>query len=221
MLVSDIITRVRRSFGDNNSVEVTDSDIIRWINDGMREITYQLELLQVKATAATVAGTSNYDLPGDLLKLHSIKWQGSQLQFVSLEQAEQLIPYKDNTAQFPTGTPTHYWVWGQQLYLYPAPSSAGSADLEAYYNRYPVEIASPTDTPELPTIYHNRIVEYCMAQAYELDENVFVAELKRNELSNNIQQMKSLNEWEDQDAYPFITSSAEDAGYSYPVSGWF
>lgn len=213
MLASDIIARVRGSFGDTNSVELTDNTIIRWINDAMREIVSQSELLQVKSTTAPINSVNHYCLPPDMLKTHSIKFQGNTLEFVSLEQAEELFPNKDDSTNYPTGTPTHYWIWGGELYLYPAPSFTGTNEISCYYNRMPVEIALTTDTPEIPSIYHNRIVEYCLAQAYELDESVFISELKLNQFTSNLQNMKTLNEWEGQDAYPFITSTDEYGPY--------
>lgn len=213
MLVSDIISRVRGSFGDTNSVELTDATIIRWINDAMREIVYQSELLQIKATTAPINGVNHYALPTDMLKTHSVKYQGNTLEFVSLEQAEELFPNKDDPANLVIGVPTHYWIWGNEIYLYPAPSINGTNEIICYYNRMPVEVTLTTETPEIPSIYHNRITEYCLAQAYELDESVFISELKLNQFTSNLQNMKSLNEWEGQDAYPFITSTEEYGPY--------
>src|SRR4029077_14116720 len=114
-----------------------DTDFVTWVNEAMKEIVTQLNLLQVTATAATVAGTSQYSLPNDILRLVSVKWQGTSLRFISLQQAEESIPDKDNASNYPQGTPTMYWIWGGKMYLYPAPSSSGASDLVIYYNRMP------------------------------------------------------------------------------------
>jgi hypothetical protein len=50
MLVSEIATRVRRQFGDDVGILITDADIIRWVNDAQREIAVKANLLQVRAT---------------------------------------------------------------------------------------------------------------------------------------------------------------------------
>lgn len=217
MLVSDIISRVRRTIGDNNSVEVTDADIIRWINDGMREIILSSDLLQTKAYTSPLANVSHYQLPTDILKTHSLKYKGVSLEFVSLEQAEKLFPNKDDASNYPSGTPTHYWIWGGELYLYPAPEITGSNEIVLYYNRMPVEVTATSDTPEIPSTYHNRLVEYCMAQAYELDENLGGAAAKMQQFQGNLQSMRSLGEWENQDFYPFITDLADNSG-AYPYA---
>jgi len=216
MLVSDIIARVRRTIGDTNSVEVTDADIIRWINDGMREIVIASELLQTKSFTAPLANVSHYQLPTDILKTHSLKYKGVSLDFVSLEQAEKLFPNKDDASSYPSGTPTHYWIWGGELYLYPAPDFTGTNEIVLYYNRTPAEVAVSGDTPEIPSAYHNRLVEYCMAQAYELDENMASSSAKMQQFQGNLQNMRSLSEWENQDFYPFITDLQDSSIGYYP-----
>src|SRR5215212_5975441 len=73
MNVSDIKTRIKRTFGDESGVQVTDEDIVRWINDAQRAIVTQNEsLLEVTALASLVAGTQEYTLPADILILKAI-----------------------------------------------------------------------------------------------------------------------------------------------------
>jgi hypothetical protein len=80
----------------------------------------------------------------------------------------------------------------------------------------PVDVINPSDTPEIPSIYHNRILEYCMAQAYELDENMQNSSAKMQQFQGNLQQMKSLSEWENQDFYPYITDLQDSSAGYYP-----
>lgn len=208
MLASEIVTRIRRAFADNNSVEITDADVIRWINDGQKEIVGQLDLLQQKATTAPVANIGHYVQPSDLLKMHSIKYNGKTLEGISLQQAEELFPSKDDANNIDTGTPTHFWMWGGEVYFYPVPTN-GNDVIMCYYNRMPVEITDVTQTPEIPAIYHNRLVEYCMAQAYELDQDPASAQEKLAQFQNGVQSMRGLASWEEQDTYPFITDLAD------------
>src|SRR3954454_13475741 len=132
MNVQQIINRVRRTFGDDSAVQINDSDIIGWINESMKEIVIQVNLLQVIATAATVQSQSGYTMPTDILRLHSVKWQGNSLRYMSLEQAEESLPNKDDANNYPVGIPTHYWVWGSTITLYPAPAASGINDIKIY-----------------------------------------------------------------------------------------
>ena len=49
--IQDVANRVKRTFGDESGVQVTDDDIIRWVNDAQLEISRQNEdLLEAVGT---------------------------------------------------------------------------------------------------------------------------------------------------------------------------
>lgn len=213
MLVSDIITRVQRQFGDEAQSQITQADIIRWINDAMVEIAIQNDLLQVKGSMDSVANQAAYTLPNGVAKLQSVKYLGLPLRYISPEQADEMLLGKDQTqAQgYPVGTPIYYWIYANQINLMPMPDSAVVAALTIYYTRQPTLIANVNDDPELPDQYDNRIVEYCLAQAYEMDENFFISMMKKQSFDQGVTNLKQTG-WDNQDTYPYITSPSEDMG---------
>lgn len=219
--VQEILTRVQRSFGDEAQAQLTQADVIRWINDAQREIATNNNLLQVKASADTTASVNNYALPTGILRLHSVRWQGRVLQSLSLAQVDELTSTADQTVAqgYPVGIPMQYYIWANQLYLYPAPQTGAVGDLSIYYTRQPVAVANVSDIPELPDAYHNRIVEYCMARAYELDENFFIASLKDQSFNAGVEKMRQDESWKSQEAYPFITTPEDDV--TYQTGGWY
>ena len=210
MLVSEIATRVKRQFGDEAGAQITDQDIIRWCNDAQTDIAINNDLLQVSAYTATTAGTQKYTVPSNLLILRSVKWQGVKLQMVSMEEADALTLSTSPTS--PAGVPTTYWQFARQIYLWPVPAANGTSDLVLYYTRQPVVITATTDTPELPLQYHNRLVEYCIAQAAELDDNLQQYAMKMSQFKQNIDNLKDNATWEQHDVYPSITTSLRDYG---------
>lgn len=218
LTVQEIFTRVQRSFGDEAQAQITQADLVRWINDAMREIANNNNLLQVKATANTTNGVSAYALPVGIARLYSVKFRGLALEAISLAQADELIGSIDLTVAqgFPVGTPSHYWIWAGQINLYPAPDTTATTDLTLYYTRQATPVANLGDVPEVPEQYHNRIVEYCMARAYELDENFFIANMKDQSFQANVDKIRQDESWKNQELYPFITSPAEEVN-----SGWY
>lgn len=203
MLVSEIATRVRKQFGDEGAVLVTDADIIRWVNDAQLEIATKVDVLQGSATAATIANTADYTFPTTYLRIHSIKWNGRRLREINLQQAEELVPNKDDASTYPVGEPQYYWVWGNVFTLYPAPSASVAQGLRVFYIKQPTAVTAVGDTPELPVKYHPRIVEYCMAQAAELDENDNRYANKINQFNQNVQNEAGRDRTTQY--YPFIT----------------
>jgi hypothetical protein len=208
VLVSEIATRVKRQFGDEGGAQITDADIIRWVNDAQTEIAVANDLLQVSATTATVAGTQKYTIPSNLLILRAAKWKGLKLQAITMEEADATMIA--NTS--PAGDPTQFWQFARQVYLWPIPLANGSTDLTLYFTRQPVQVTVVGDTPELPVQYHPRIVEYCIAQAAELDDNLAQYQLKMAQFENGVTKLKDNADWDSQDTYPTISVSPRDYG---------
>lgn len=214
--VAEITTRVQRQFGDEANSQITQADIIRWINDAMREIVHRNKLLQVKATTDTLTGVRSYALPSDISKLYSIQYNGVQLTNLSMAEVDSLVGNKDITTQqgYPTGVPTHYYIWADQINLYPAPDRNMDEGLSAYYSRTATQVADGTDIPEVPDEYHNRILEYCLAQAYELDENFEQSAAKMAVFEQKVTAQNSIDE-QQQELYPFITTSEDEDCVNY------
>lgn len=214
MLVSEIATRVKRTFGDENGAQISSADIYRWINDAMRDIAINNNVLQVSATLATTANTPSLSIPAGILKMHSVRWLGIPLQGLSVQEADELIagPGYSAAQGYPVGTPTHYWLFAGKINLYPAPVADGTTDLVLYYTKVPTEVAADGDTPELPVQYHNRLVEYCVAMAQEIDGNLEAYQMKMSQFSSNVNDLKSVDDWRTQEFYPSITPSVADTG---------
>ena len=205
MLVSQIIGAVRTIISDKDSLQVSDAEMIVWINQAMREIAVDNDLLQKSATSATVVGTSNYALPADILRLHSIKYDNDKLAILSRKEAEETLDF-NNTGN---GTPSISYVWAGSLYLFPAPNAV--KNLLVDYIRTPVEVAVVGDTPELPPHYHNRLIDYCLSQAYlqDGDQNMYLTKL--NEFKTGVKEVKDEPEWQ-ADSYPSFAISDRDSG---------
>ena len=216
MKVSDIITRVQRTFGDEAGVQLTTEDIIRFINDGVREIIYKNEsLLQKTATANSVANQQDYSLPVDLLILRGISWKDSsetsyhKLKARSLNEFNEYIDGWDGT-DYGNGVPVTYMVFEDQITLFPTPSTSTAAAMKIYYQRSPTDVVASIDTPDIPSIYHEIIVKYCLQQAYEMDEDVEAVALKQKDIMESVNFLRGRSEWTPEETYPTITVRAED-----------
>lgn len=211
MNVGEIALRVKRQFGDEAGAQITDADIIRWANDAQREVAFSNNLLQTTATTAVVSGQDQYTLPPDMLTLRSVRYRGRQLTFMAQPEAAKLVGSDSVT----TGEPTHYSVFANKIDLYPTPTTADADDLQLYYTRQPAILTTTTDTPELPLQYHNRIVEYCIAQAYELDDNPESYQQKMRQFQEGVDRLKVNADWQEQAVYPSISVSPADYGDGY------
>lgn len=210
MLVSNIMTRVRNIAGDLNSLQFTDSMLLDWINDGIRECAISNKLLQKRATTTSIAGQGDYNLPSDILRLHSVKFNGSKLRVLTLEEFDS---YTGASTTGITGTPTACYVWAGSLTLYPAPDT-GNLDLVIDYIYSPevIEIGSvDTELTALPVMYHARLVDYCLAQVAQQDDDLPRYQAKMTEFQTGVRTIKDMPEAE-QDLYPTISIAPRDMG---------
>lgn len=202
MIVSDIQTRVKRQFGDESGVQITDADIIRWINDAQRDIAMKHNLLQTSGIANVVAGQADYSPPADLLSLHSVRYKGQRLIDLSMQETDL-----DHWADEPVdnGVPTRYTYYSGTITLYPTPTNAVTGGLRIIYTKQPTDVVLNADTIGLPAAYNNAIVNYCLTAAYELDENWQAAQFKSAEFNGDMGELKGKLEAQPEEFYPHIT----------------
>lgn len=216
MNVGDILIRVKRQFGDESGVQITNDDIYRWINDGQRQIVLQNEgLLEKRSTAASVDGQQEYDLPDDLLILRRIHFKASgeeshyRLKRFSIEELDEYVDGWDGTS-FGTAKPAVSAVYAGKLLLFPTPASSIVDGIKLYYNRKPMEVTAESDIPELPELYHEAIVKYCLQKAYEIDEDWEASNIKSTQMASDISLLRGRDDWKQQGTYPTITVLPED-----------
>lgn len=217
MLVSDVVVRVQRTFGDEASVQVTEEDIIRWVNDGQREIIMKTEdLLQSQGVTSTVNGQQDYTVPENMLILRSIHYKPIglssfiRLQSLSMAEFDDYIDGWDGTS-YSTSEPVVYCTYGGFIKFFPIPMIDGSDNLKIRYSRRPADVTLTSDTIDLPDEYFNSLVSYVLSQAFQLDEDwgssqnlaaQFEQDVRRNQQRHN-----SIS-WE---TYPTIGVRPEDA----------
>jgi hypothetical protein len=176
MIVQDVVTRVRRVFGDDAAVQVTDADIIRWINDAQIEIVkYNDAALQKTSFIDITAGQAQYTLPIDLLILRSLRYQyGGMLSFSSIryknmQEFDDSIDGWDGAA-YSQGKPIFFTMYEGKAILFPVPDGSAINGIKVLYNQKPTDVTLLADSMALPLIYHNTVFKYCMWQASLLDD---------------------------------------------------
>lgn len=208
MKLSDIITRVQRQFGDDVQAQITKEDIVRWVNDACIEIVTNNDTAEGKiANTDVLSGTSEYALPPDIIRIRSVRVNGYKMIASTYEQLCEIDPALETT----TGSPTHYWVYGGRLNLYPIPND-NLGKIGVLYVKTPdiLTVDMLSREPDVPVQYHPRVVEYCIAQAAELDDNIGHYQVKMQQFSQNIQDLRQNSEQpESQGVYSSITYVGE------------
>jgi hypothetical protein len=210
MLASDVITRVQRQFGDEASVQINEEDIIRYINDACREIALQNDLTQATGTMNSVVGTTIYAFPSDLLNVRTIYYDNHKLRFFKKTEYDEYINETDPDEE-QTGTPWLFTRWGTNFQLYPKPDSV--QEIKLLYLQRPVAVVAGVDLLPLSDEYFSRIVEYCLQQAYQTDEDWEAAGQMAGQFTDGLMRLKEHETVQTTEYYPSITVLPEDSGY--------
>lgn len=162
--VQEVITFVKRQFGDESGVQLEDADIIRWINQAQIEIVGKNHIIQASAMAPIVDGQAYYNMPDNVLRVESVWYNNAILQAKAFENVGDVLG--DNMKQ--EGEPELWYKWAGQIYIWPIPSTG---QINIFYSALPKTVTALTDLLSLPDRYYDRICEYAMSKAYELDED--------------------------------------------------
>lgn len=176
-LASQVMTEVKRKFGDESGVQLIDSDLIGWINDAQRDIAQRERILKGKATVVSTAGVRDYTFPTvGILEVDSLHYRGRKVDNVSLAQAEQ--DYISNDAvNEQSQDPIIWYSWGGTFTFYPTPSTAENIDI--YFSAIPANVVNSTDYLGVPDKWFNAVVHYVLTQAYEMDEDWQASQYKQ------------------------------------------
>lgn len=216
MNLSDVKTRVKRQFGDESAVQVTDADITRWVNDSQRMIVLNNEgLLEQTFTQDLIANQQSYPLPADCLIFKGASMKVSQglsyfqLRGYPIQQFNSYMDGWDGTAYGP-GTPAIFTIFDSTFILFPIPDTTATLGLKFFYSRSPVDVVNDADLLDLPVVYHNAVVNYCIQQAYELDEDWQAFQAKGAEFQQDVKLARNREPWPVQETYSTVTILPDD-----------
>lgn len=219
--VTDILNRVKRTFGDEAGVQITDADIIRWINDAQREAVMQNEgLLQTIGYISSVASTSEYTYPVDLYVLHHAYYRESAtsayytLKYFTLKEFSEYVDGWDGSSS--SGVPLIYTQQqDNKITLFPKPKASVANGLKLIYSRYATDITTTSDPLDLPPYLHTYVANFCLMQAYELDEDWESASNKATQIQGDLDFNNNRKFWFGRDQYPTVNVSPADQDGDY------
>jgi Family of unknown function (DUF6682) len=222
---SEILIRVQRQFGDESGVQVTADDVVRWINDALREAELQNpKLRQTTMFKDSVAGqqffwaasTAAFESPIRINSVYALAGDGNyyKLTYLTLQEMDTYIDgwYESKN----TGLPqvyTYEWAPTNQnaffIRVYPAPETSRTNGFKVNYDESGAVLNNFADILDIPAYYFTYLLEYCLMKAYELDEDWEVADRKAQYIQSTLSLLAN-HEVMGADFYPSIMALPED-----------
>jgi hypothetical protein len=177
-----IIRRVVETMQDNTSVRWPVAELVRYLNDGQREVVlYRPDSMVTNATVA-LAGGAKQALPSNGSKLIDvIRNTSGTKRSVRMTVRNILDTQSPNWYNLTGVTEVLHYMYDPRdpkvFYVYPPAASSG-ASVEIVYSAYPTDITEPADGAvysavagniSLPDIYGNVLADYILYRAYTKD----------------------------------------------------
>jgi hypothetical protein len=200
---TDVADRVRSQFGDVSGAQLADAAILRWINDGQREIVNSNPILRATKIGDIVAGQQDYTFPNDkVLGIEAVYVSGYPVKNVSPQAAREYIISIDPTAQLTGERPEVWYERAGVITFYPMPSKSLTNGLKLEYVKVPTSLTAYSQILGIPDRYFNELVNYVIAQALEMDENYDAAAYKQRQFRDGLDRLSLKENVSQMDLYP-------------------
>ena len=177
-----IIRRVVETMQDNTSVRWPVAELVRYLNDGQREVVlYRPDSMVTNATVALVAGAKQAIPTNGSKLIDVIRNTGGTKRSVRMTVRNILDTQSPNWYNLTGLTEILHYMYDPRdpkvFYVYP-PAAASGASVEIVYSAYPADITEPADGAvysavsgniSLPDIYGNVLADYILYRAYTKD----------------------------------------------------
>ena len=186
-----VLQRVIITLQDPNAVRWTTAELVRYLNDGQRDIaTLRPDATATTATMTLAAG-ARQTLPATGAKLlEVIRNSGGAYRAIRLTSRVILDAQNPNWYSKTGVTDIRHYTFDSRdprtFYVYP-PAAATNASVELIYSAYPTNITEPaagtlytavTGNISVADIFVNALVNYILYRAYSKDsENALNAQL--------------------------------------------
>lgn len=178
-----IIRRVVETLQDNTSIRWPIAELVRYLNDGQREIILYRPDAMVTNASMTLATGSRQNLPSNGTKLiEVIRNTAGTKRAVRLTNREILDAQTPGWHGLAGAADILHFMFDPRdpkvFYVYPPASSAAS--LEIIYSALPTDVGEPADGAlytavagniDVPDIYGNAIQDYILYRAYTKDSD--------------------------------------------------
>lgn len=208
---SDVASRIRASFGDSSGAQLADAAILRWINDGQREIVNSNPILRATKITDLTAGQQDYSFPSDkVLVIEAIYINGYPINPITPQEARDYIKSQDPTGIQTADTPSVWWERAGVISFYPVPAKTYTSGFKLEYIKVPTSLTVLGDTISVPDRYFNELVNYVMAQALEMDENFDAASLKAAQFRDGLNRLSQKDNISFSELYPVVSPDPLD-----------
>jgi len=162
--VTTAVLRIKRQFGDEYDVVITDNDIYGWIYEAESDIIRSTGCNDTKLTVSSSSFPS--DVPASV-NIKRIAIDNKALQYITVAEIDLLA-----LSIVATGGPQYWYKEKTKVCLWPVSETA--VNVEINYNKVPAAMSGlpSVNTFTVPDVYHDDVIKYCIGRAHNKNNNL-------------------------------------------------
>lgn len=181
ILAQAIIRRCVETLQDNTSIRWPINELVRYLNDGQREVVlYRPDAMVTNASITCLAGSKQALPAGGSKLIEVVRNSGGNRRSVRMVNREILDAQTPNWHNLTGVAEVLHFMYDPRdpLVFYVYPPATISAGLDLVYAAYPADVTEPADGAlytdvsgniSLPDIYGNVLQDYVLYRAYSKD----------------------------------------------------
>ena len=152
-LAAEVVRYVQRQFGDESGVQVTNDDVLRWVNAGQQEIYLRNEPLKATAYADIVAGQEGLRITCvSTYASRAFSLMESLLSSEALRKLRNII-LREDPQYIGQGQPVVWSEWGGTITFYPTPERDQTNGMTLKYVKTSTPVVTINDVLSIPDAY--------------------------------------------------------------------
>lgn len=194
MLVSELITDVRREILEVTGNFWSDIELIRLINRGLNHYSGEVRLGESTAFLSTTDGEAEYTLPANALSVKIVMYKTTsngvdfwkRLDASTIEEISRVSPQFIDNSTVRLSDPVLYAVWDRKIRLEPIPKDSVASNLFIYFKSRLQNVINPEDSIPLDETLTESIQEYVLWKAWKKEKELDFAKEAREEYKEGI-----------------------------------
>jgi hypothetical protein len=179
MDVADLILQVKRQYGDEYGVVVTDPDLLQFIYEGEMDIIRSTGGFDTKMLA-TAANTFPIQVPGTI-QIIRITMGDKALTYVSQPELDLI-----KAALTTVGGAPQYWYNQNNEYVMLYPKTDQTTPIDIFYKHTPIKRTVATGPLTVPEKYHTDLLQFCLARCHNKNRDAQSEQTAMNAYSQNL-----------------------------------
>lgn len=164
MDVATALLRIKRQFGDEYGVVITNDDIYGWMHDAELDIIRSAGSNDSTITVAANAFPSS--IP-DSVNIRRVSIAGVAVVPTSKEELDLLA-----ISEEAKGGANYWYKYNKQVFLWPI-NTADTRQVKVTYSKSPTLMTGlpAANSLTVPEVYHEDVIKYCIAKAHNKNNN--------------------------------------------------